>query len=206
MVTEWPAGVLICIDGAYGTAKSHALAIIYRKAWENKIGAAYLESAQKLEQVFTSFDKKERRRNVQLNAAIVRGDVMAGEELVQEERKLELSRNQLISQLIRVPWLLVDEAHRYSRKGGNGWVERHFAQLIDARLTRGKSTVLVGNGMGDGRIIGRPGPNSLHPSILDRARSQDCRWLSFRDLPSGRARYARHAGDWGKNWLLRNYR
>jgi hypothetical protein len=193
---SWPMGVIIALDGGYGSAKSHSLAIIYRKAWEAKVGAVYLESAAQLEAVFTQFEQQEERLKIGSQAALQRFDAIAGEAIAEEKNKLHLSRQRLIAELVAVPWLLVDEAHRYSRKGGNGWVERHLANLVNARLLRGNTTVFAGNGMGDGNIIGRRGPNRLHPSILDRITSSDCLWLDLNGVQSGRPRYGRNAGKW----------
>lgn len=193
---KWPTGVIIALDGYYGTAKSHSLAIIYRKAWEEKKGAIYLESAAQLESVFTQFERQENNLKLKTQAALQNFDAVAGEAFAAEENKLRLSRQRLIAELVAVPWLLIDEAQRYSRKGGNGWVERNLANLINARLLRGKTTVLAGNGMGDGRIIGRRGPNPLHPSILDRCTAADCLWVDLNGVSSGRSRYARQAGNW----------
>lgn len=195
---EWPLGIIVAIDGGYGTAKSHAAAILYRLAWENRIGAAYVESAQKLQELFTNFDKEQRQIDVRIQAAAQRFDALTGEELVEEERRLTINRKQISTHLVLVPYLIIDEAHRYSRKGGNGWVEMKLADLINARLLRKKTTILIGNAMGDGSRIGREGSNALHSSILDRCRSADCEWLDLNDVPSGRHRYER-TGSWGDN-------
>lgn len=174
ILTVWPKGILACIDGAYGTAKSHALGILYVNAWLSNRPAIYVPSAMELQKLFTDFDKTEKQ---------LKGSP-------EDLSKVRLDRTQAWDHLVRVPWLLVDEAHRYTRKDGGGWVEMHMADLIDQRLARGNSTVLAGNGMG------KSGPNSLHPSVLDRASAPDCPWIDLTDLPSGRPFYSRNAPGW----------
>ncbi len=200
VIEIWPKGVIIVLDGQYGTAKTHALSIIYRQAWKQKRGAAYLPSAQALQEVFTLFQSQEHEAKASLENALALGDAISGNEIAKQQKNIRISRRRLSSELLRVPWLLVDEAQRYSRKGGNGWVEQHLASLIDKKIANQTSVVLAGNGLGDGRF-GPAGPiqNQLHPSILDRVTSQDCVWLDLNGVPSGRPHYGRNAGGWWKS-------
>lgn len=203
IVREWPQGVMVVLDGRYGTTKTHALSVIYNQAWAQKKGAVYLSSAQQLQQAFTMFQSREIEIKASLNSALQMGDGVTGQEAAEQQKRLRIDRQRLTAELLQVPWLLIDEAHRYSRKGGNGWIEQHMANLIDEKLASGTSVVLAGNGLGDGRQlldgqVFRAGPisNRLHPSILDRASSKDCKWIDLNEVPSGRQYYGRNAGKW----------
>lgn len=203
VIKLWPQGVMIVLDGRYGTAKTHALSVLYDQAWKHKKGAIYLSSAQQLQQAFTMFQSREIEIKANLTSAMQMGDGLVGQEVAKQQTRLRIDRQRLTAELLQVPWLLIDEAHRYSRKGGNGWVEQHMANLINEKLSAGTSVVLAGNGLGDGRQLGpgrlfRAGPisNRLHPSILDRASSIDCKWIDLNEVPSGRQYYGRNAGKW----------
>lgn len=203
IIVRWPQGVMVVLDGHYGTTKTHALSIIYDKAWKSKKGAIYLSSAQQLQQAFTMFESREIEIKANLTSAMQMDDGIVGREIAEQQKRLRIDRQRLTAELLQVPWLLIDEAHRYSRKGGNGWVEQHMANLINKKLASGSSLILAGNGLGDGRQlldgqIFKAGPqsNRLHPSILDRASSEDCIWIDLNEVPSGRQYYGRHAGKW----------
>lgn len=180
-----PRGVLILIDGGlaegYGTAKTHALIQIYSGIWEAGGATALYTSAMQLEKTFTLFDDDE--------AAALRLDNLeaaatAGAERARRWRHLQ-----------GMDFVLIDEAARYTRKDGNGWVERHMMELVDSRLAGGKTVIMAGNHLLGGKVDNVK-VDGIHPALIDRARSADGFILSLEGVSSGRRAFGRNAGDW----------
>lgn len=182
VIAAQPRGALILIDGGkeegYGTAKTHALAHIYAGLWDSGKTTALYTTAMALEKTFTLFDDDEA-------AALRRDDnesaASAGAERARRWKHLQ-----------KVGFLLIDEAARYTRKDGNGWVERHMMELVDSRLANGKTVIMAGNHLlGDAN-----GADRIHPALIDRARSGDGFILSLEGVASARKGFARNAGNW----------
>lgn len=183
LLTHKPNGVLVLIDGMYGTAKTHALAKLYEGFWKQQRTAIYVPSALELERIFTDFEDEMNRTATT--------DDPEGHAHASARRAARWNR------LVSCDYLLIDEMNRYSRnQKGNGWVERHMFTLIDERLSNRKTTIGVGNGLlSDNPNIG------LHPGVMDRARSRDSFVLNLDNVESSRAAFGRNGADWHKEML-----
>ena len=163
-VEGWPKGVLILIEGPYGVAKTHCLAILYDRCWTKAKKTAVYVGATDLEEMYTDFSDSQNN----------------GYDAIRNDGRFKrYSREKMLHE---ADFLFIDEAHRYTQRGGNGWTERQLFNLVKKRLDNHKTTVMAGN-----VLEPKGGEPGLHPGILDRAHA----FLSLSGVSSGRPNFDR---------------
>ncbi len=149
----WPQGAWLQYDGVCGAGKTHFLAMIYKAAQKAKKTVIYV-TAPEIESRLINFSGQNANEKI---LAFVR-------------------------QLIAAEVLLIDEAEKYTRKNGTGWVERKFFHILDTRCKMARTeigkfhTILAGNAL----------KASLPPEIKSRASGAGSCYIELFGVPDGR--------------------
>lgn len=96
-IKHLPAGVLVLIEGGYGTVKTHSLAILYDRCWKAGKSAVYV-NATDLEKMYTDFSESQRS---------------SYDEIRNEASFTRFNREK---SLMETDFLFIDEAHRYTQR------------------------------------------------------------------------------------------
>lgn len=149
-------GEMLTLQGPYGVAKTHLAAKVYRYAWLQKEMSVIYLTGQEFHDKVTDFSKGE-------------GGITSA---VLNKRDLSLVDLLIIDECDRVP------TPKHSEKG-DSWTQDQMLQVIDKRLQRSLSTMLIGNNL-DGKLSG---------AIKSRSKSLGSLFINMRGIPDGRSHY-----------------